>query len=437
VRRSNGNESRPLGSRQAIGFWVSKPVARSRSSSRSPGEEVDDPELPVEDEVEEHRFLGDMNPEAALLEQQDSLCKDHQRNSVGVFQQKSPDGPSSEDEIAREDLENGNLQVDVSQHLHNYLTAIGAFDMPTMTCQETLIGIYFAKINPILPLLDKASFMSTFRAGTASQCLIQAICLVAAKDDEASLYLRYYEDSAPVSSRAFCTKLYTGLAASVNADVEKDHVTLARILALMSLHCEGYQGADASSMHLAQAIHHAQSVSLQIAPANDDRQSIPKQNLFWCLWSLDKLHASMDGRAILIADRDISVPKPASTGKRKSAFDIWLKISEMLASVIDFYRPTAHPDTTGWEEDFPSFEDVVGDDVGSDLNPDILGTPPSPRFPRAAFNGQLTMSLKPSSNYTITQSRSYPAALEPSSALPPPPHPLSAKPSPPSASKQS
>ena len=321
----------------------------------------------------EKRFVGDMNPEAALLGHTDSLCKDKHRNVVGLFHRNTDDPPSDDETDTREDQINVNLQMHVRVQLHDYLTAIGAFDMPSIGAQEKLVSIYFENINTILPILDRHSFLQSWTSGTASQLLVQAVCLVAAKDDEAIQFLCFHEDSPPLSPRTFCTKLYTGLSASVNANLESDHIVLARVLALMSLHVEGFRGADTSSMHLAQAIHHSQSVGLQIASSEDDPQISQRQDVFWCLWSLDKLHASMDGRPIIIADRDISVSKPARGVQGKAAFEIWLKISEMLATSIDFYRPTARPNTTGWEEDFPSFEDVVGEEISPELRPEILG----------------------------------------------------------------
>jgi len=45
------------------------------------------------------------------------------------------------------------------------------------------------------------------------------------------------------------------------------------------------------------------------------------------------------------------------------AFDTWLKLADMLDKIICYYRPTGAAESTGWEDDFPSFEDLLGDDA--------------------------------------------------------------------------
>jgi hypothetical protein len=135
----------------------------------------------------------------------------------------------------------------------------------------------------------------------------------------------------------------------------------------MSLHCEGYEGAEAASLHLCQAIHSAQTAGLHL-----DRPDCKAQDsfssLFWCLWTLDKLQASIGGRPILLADRDIGAAKPdVRSSEPRSAFEAWFSISDLLSTVISFYRPLAD-DNAGWEENFPSFQDIVGEQLLNNLD---------------------------------------------------------------------
>jgi hypothetical protein len=163
------------------------------------------------------------------------------------------------------------------------------------------------------------------------------------------------------------------LVPAINSEVEPDRITRIQILALLSLHCEGVEGAEAASLHLCQAVHQAQTVGLHLnhpGRAVDDHLS----RLFWCLWSLDKLHASIGGRPILMADRDIGIEKPnINSSSSTSAFDIWFAISDLLASVISLYRPSVHPDLT-WQDDFPVFADIVGKNSRDNHDPAILGS---------------------------------------------------------------
>lgn len=325
------------------------------------------------------RFVGDLNPESVLVSQSAHLGGQRHR-PVGVWVGTGGESGSKEHErrsrVASPLARNGEVsdhESDIKSHLHQYLVAVGAYHELPLPTRENLIAIYFTSIQPIIPMLEKTSLTKAYTDGTISNFLIQAICLVASKSEEAAPHLRLVESGPVMKPRPFAERIYNGLVAAMNANIEPDRVTCIRILALMSLHCEGAGGADASSMHLLQAVHHAQTAGLQIDSPDRDRENDSLSKLFWSLWSLDKLHASIGGRPIMIFDRDIGISNPTlNSNRRKAPFDIWLELSEMLAKVIDFYRPTARPDSTGWEDDFPAFEDIVGDYLRGDLEASTL-----------------------------------------------------------------
>lgn len=322
------------------------------------------------------RFVGDLNPEAVIRGKLDGRSENPLRDKIGLWI-TSPTVQS--DEEIREDLPSVEpfAAGEPSQPCQStvlrqrYMSALQACDRLPRETLENLIPIYFSKVNHILPLVDKGSFLHAHSNGTASMFLERAICLVAAKSKTASFDLRL-SDGSFVTSRQFCSDIYKGLVAAMDACIETDRVTRIRILALMSLHCEGYDGAEAASMHLCQAIHQSQTAGLHLdRPDRVADDSLFK--LFWCLWTLDKMHASLGGRPVLLADRDIGIEKPNVKACRpRSAFDVWLAISDLLATVISFYRPSAD-NTLGWEEDFPTFEELVGDDIQGDLDFTTLG----------------------------------------------------------------
>ncbi|GAB1195295.1 hypothetical protein APSETT444_004553 [Aspergillus pseudonomiae] len=85
------------------------------------------------------------------------------------------------------------------------------------------------------------------------------------------------------------------------------------------------------------------------------------------------MHACIGGRPVLFADRDIGIKKPGfKPSHARTAFDAWFAISDLLAHVISFYRPTSDH-TVGWEAGFPTFEEIMGDDVREDLDFTTLG----------------------------------------------------------------
>jgi len=199
-----------------------------------------------------------------------------------------------------------------------------------------------------------------------SRILMQAICIVASKHADAGGFLYLGDDPRKMGPREFSHRLYNAVIAGIEAKLEKNRVVLIQVLALISLHCEGPDGAEQASMHLAQAIHHAHTFGLQFGHQWKNQKSEDQENLedlFWCLWSLDKINACMNGRPLIMHDRDNSLTKlPTDPEKRSSPFGVWLQISEMLDKVIDYYRPGRSAEETGWEgDDFLGFEEMVGD----------------------------------------------------------------------------
>ncbi|EJU05414.1 hypothetical protein DACRYDRAFT_29109, partial [Dacryopinax primogenitus] len=136
----------------------------------------------------------------------------------------------------------------------------------------------------------------------------------------------------------------------LKAEVERDKYTLIQTLMLASMHAEGLNGNEEASLRLSDAVHHAGTIGLHLSRgigAGEDKRNL---RLFWALWSLDRLNAGINGRAVIIHERDYG------------AFDLWLKITSFLDKVIALYRPSQKLETP-WEHGFPTFEEVVGEDA--------------------------------------------------------------------------
>ena len=258
--------------------------------------------------------------------------------------------------------------------LRTYLEAVGAFrELPEAT-QQILVDIYFTQIQPITPILDADSFQKAFRAGKASRLLVNAVCLVSCKAEAAAQSLRLSHDGPLLPPKQFATSLYDGLVAANYAGLEADRVSKVRILALMSMHCEGIDGLEEAASHLTQAIHCATTYALHINFAGRKESNDTLAALFWSLWAMDKINTSECGRPLTIADRDIGIgrsDKPA--GAKRRPFDIYYDLSKLLCKVMEFYRPTTPSGITGWEEDYPSFEALVGEDLEDGIGESTFG----------------------------------------------------------------
>lgn len=328
--------------------------------------------------------MGNLNPEALIREELDAESVGQLRGRIGLWI-GSPMPPDNVGDNGGSPLPNAAL----SNHLdgttpsathsvasvlqQRYASATRACERLPRLTRDHLIRVYFSKVNHLLPLVNEDTFLRAYSGEMASVFLERAICLVAAKDAAATSSLRLVTDGPLLTPRQFCSDVYNGLVAAIDAGLEPDRITRIRILALMSLHCEGYEGAEAASMHICHAIHQAQTVGLHLHSQSGAVLSESNFNLFWCLWTLDKLHACIGGRPVLLADRDIGLEKPHLTNSHsRSAFEVWFAISDLLATVISLYRPNAD-DTVGWLGDFPAFEEMMGDDIRADLDFATLG----------------------------------------------------------------
>lgn len=354
-----------------------------------------------------------------IREKLDGASGSRFRDRIGLWiSSQSSDGHG--DDTAFEGNTAGlNLSSTQSRHSHSvasllqerYASALNACHRLPSSTRDHLVSIYFSRVHPILPLIDKESFLRAYSDGSASVFLERAICLVAAKDQAASSFLRTSINGPLSTCRQFCSEIYTGLVVAMDAGLESDRITRIRTLALMSLHCEGYEGAEAASMHLCGAIHQAQTAGLHLnRPDRVHGDSLSR--LFWCLWTLDKMHASIGGRPVLLADRDIGLSKPiVNTSDPKSTFDVWFAISDLLSTVISFYRPSADP-TVGWETNFPSFEQIMGDNFGDELDFTVLSTLHELSRRISSSHCLLLTDSKASLKCTIMPSPSYRAGPE-------------------------
>ena len=239
-----------------------------------------------------------------------------------------------------------------------------------------LIDVYFRKVHPILPLLDEAEFRRNYAGGIVPEALAHAVCLVAAKHSEAAPHLRLNESPAPIVAREFCRRLHKSVMLALRVPVRYEKITLIRILALASLHAETAEGAEEATLCLNQAMHYLQTMGWHLGQhtgvaSSDDLQT---KRIFWCLWSLDRLNSCIYGRPIMMSDIDVAIEPFESGESGFPAFEVWLCVTRMLNKVIGFYRPGVPLEISGWEDDFPSFEDAIEEGKGHNLDRPTMAT---------------------------------------------------------------
>ncbi|KAE8150464.1 hypothetical protein BDV25DRAFT_172154 [Aspergillus avenaceus] len=300
----------------------------------------------VPDSSQTTRFISDLNPEARLLDKT-TTPNDAQEVApmeIGVWVQPrrrskcAPVTPSSPPKRCRRS--------------HPLVSNI----VPPETI-KALSDIYFANLHPIIPLLDQEEYWQQLGQGTIPAPLVHVVCLLAAKDNAATQHLKLLlSKDAIVPVHEFCSHLHASLSAGLSRRTTLGKLTLIRIFGLLSLHQEGSEGMDESSNYIAQAMHSAQSLSLHLSRPNDADNELKRT--FWCLWTLDRLNAVMNSRPCIMADIDIGVPDLTPGESGFVAFDVCFRITKTLNKIIFLYRPRKDP-VSGWDTDFPGFEQVM------------------------------------------------------------------------------
>lgn len=321
------------------------------------------------------RFIGYLSPEAVMS---GHIREPISGEKVGGWVPAADEAEGSNTEQDQDGTSPNVISPGTEESLiHNalqaYLDAVGVATVPDARSVDVLLGIYFEYVHPLLPLVDQKTFYDRKHAGTGSRMLMQAICLVASRHEGISHHLYLANNPNLLPPRQFAKKLYTAIVAGLNANLEKDRITVIQVLTLISLHSEGIDGADQASMHLVQAIHHAHTMGLQFGRQQNNEKSEAMEKLFWCLWALDKMNATIHGRPQYMHERDNQLENwTAKPERRRTPFAIWLVLAAILDSVIELYRPNCDPAITGLEESFPGFEDIIGE-IGDQLKGPIVG----------------------------------------------------------------
>jgi hypothetical protein len=219
--------------------------------------------------------------------------------------------------------------------------------------------------------VDRDDTYDQFNNGNLSLPLLQAICLVAAKDRSAASFLLLGSDATLLPVERFGQRLYNEILQSMSTRRNENRLLVIRILTLLSLHEWGPHGSEDSSLNLAKAIHHAWSIGLHLR-LPDSQISLKAKALFWCLWSLDKWNSVVDGRPVLIHDYDHGQKVTDVLHLFQPPFQLWLLIADQLGRVISTYRPRLEGDKDQIP-DLALFEELVETSQAWDTEPQLLG----------------------------------------------------------------
>jgi hypothetical protein len=326
------------------------------------------------------RFIGDLNPESILVA---ATSPDATRGasslneSIGVWHTRAVNNNAPK---------NGSLNVSAqsrSRSLYESSSMIPKLLVPVLEAEclstlptpasiDALSNIYFEKIYPILPLIDKSRFHAMESTDPARILLQQGICLAASKNFAAKQHLTISGSGSLLSFGEFEERMSAAMRLSIEMRLVTDKVVLIQALALMSHFMDGPDGGDISSQFCAMAVNHTQSVGLHIGQRQSDGDQYGA-TLFCCVWALDRMNAAFHGRPVLIHERDVQRNLEQCIEQQEPCFRLLLLVVELLDKVIRLYRPSTNAPEDGVEINFPSFEELVATCAGSQIVTSYLG----------------------------------------------------------------
>ncbi|KAI1771080.1 hypothetical protein F4818DRAFT_221210 [Hypoxylon cercidicola] len=312
-----------------------------RTSTDPPSQFESLPESNTPQTREEHasRFVGDLSPEAILMEAT-SLCSTRDvsvRGGLGIWQ------PRAALQLARS---NSALAVTfpsrhaVQDMLKAYVWSHCLACCPPPSDYTVLRRIYLEKLDPIFPIL-RGHLLNSPKDEIEEKVLQQIVSLAAAPDPEATSHLRLKPEGALLSRHDFCTSLSNSIQIIIDARLFTDRIFLIRILAALSLYMQPScpDEADVPALLNGRAVHQMHTLGLQMASEDSHANSQATRSLFCCIWALDRLTGAFYGRACLIHERDVGWDLNECIAAQTPPFRLFLMIVELLDKVIGLYRP--------------------------------------------------------------------------------------------------
>lgn len=242
------------------------------------------------------------------------------------------------------------------EYRRKYLEAAGAFLVLPKSTTDILIPTYVSVIDGLVPIVDGTQVLRDYNSGKASNILVRAICLITCKTEQAVPFLRLNDDDPVLEPLVFAQKLYQGLEAAVEAELECERITQIQVLALLHLYNDGFAGAERASTYLSRAIHNSWFMSLHYNVAGNPIQT-QCDMLWWSLRCFDRLNRIMVGAPFMVSDNDVQIARPVPGASYQSQIlTVLMSLGDLLAKVEDIYTPNTNQSVGGLEEFTPFLE---------------------------------------------------------------------------------
>lgn len=315
------------------------------------------------EEGDNARFVGDLNPQGIFLAATTPETVDGSSSGgVGVWLSRKAaaraKGDTPQAAPRRSSISNHTSDSLLSKMLLPLLEDKCYRLLPKPSDVDALISIYLDEIHPIFPVVQLQAYNAMPSDSPTKMILSQAVCLAASSNLRAKTFLALSTDT-PMSSRSFARRMSSAILLSLDLRLVTDKVVLIQLLILLSLFTQLSKDSHTSAYLLSQAVSYAHTLGLHLRAQETRPDHREMTTLFCCLWALDRLNAAFHGRPVLMHERDSGRDLEACLKQQTDYFQLFLRVVLLLDRIIDLYRPLPEGGSTGWESDFPAFEDLV------------------------------------------------------------------------------
>lgn len=179
-------------------------------------------------------------------------------------------------------------------------------DLPPQHLTERLLEAYFKRFHCLVPILEKAPFLSSIRDGTVSMTLLHSVLFVASIHCDPEVYhLMGYSTRVDAED-----DLFSKACASFDADRESDRTTMI-LASFLNHYFFGRPSEYRDSLWwLGNAIRSAQCMGYHRSTINSRMPARDKaqwKRVWWCLYMRDRQVCLATGAPMVINDLDFDV----------------------------------------------------------------------------------------------------------------------------------
>lgn len=317
------------------------------------------------------RFTGDLNPDVELLS--GSTNDGPLRNNVGVWHSDNSREMRSTDSC---DIFSPSSLFHVAQprartHLAPLLEELQSSMRPPIIHFQAMEKFYFQSIHPLLPAVDQEIYYISRADGPARILQEQIICILASLNPSMAEHLHLENHDQLLSPAEFARKIVGSMRLTLECAIVSDKTIVIRAFVAMSLITYGPESIDLTSQYFVRAVHLGYTIGIHLPQdqARDERVA----ELFCYIWSIDRLHAAVQGRPIFMHEIDMGKHVRDHLGLQSPGFQVLVHIAVLLDKTIALYRPGAQ-EREITDSAYPTFEEIITECQALDLPPNLLST---------------------------------------------------------------